>query len=163
MADADGGSTAVNVNPWDDSAVASGAARDFEFERKRNSIPRCHGSTAAFAVPSAPAGVGTTVPIEALRSVVSNGFVSTDCGTSGVDAVGCGLQSSGTEGLLLSLAPSPTRLSFVSMLGGQATIQLEVPADLGLVGLDIALQCIVIDPTNAVSELSNALEFDVVP
>jgi hypothetical protein len=159
----DGSGTGVNGNPWDNFTDASGAAYVFEFEPTWTIVPGCHGNTAAYAVPSAPARIGTTVPISLFGSAVSGGIVATYFGATGVDALGCGLVLAPNEELLLALAPSPTFHSFAVMTGGLATIPLTVPNNPSIVGFVVTLQSAAIDATTFASEFSNGLEFVIRP
>jgi hypothetical protein len=159
----DGSSTGVNGNPWDNFTNGAGAAYVFEFEPNGTIVPGCHGNTAAYGVPSAPARIGTTVPVPLFGSITSDAVVGTYYGTTGVDAFGCGLQLSANAELLLSLTPFPTLGTISFMTGGQGLIQLPVPNNFALVGVVVTLQSVVVDLTTFAGEVSNAIEFEILP
>jgi hypothetical protein len=49
------------------------------------------------------------------------------------------------------------------MTGGQGLIQLPVPNNFALVGVVVTLQSVVVDLTTFAGEVSNAIEFEILP
>jgi hypothetical protein len=154
----DGGSTGVNGDDTDDSAVDAGAAYVFDLTAPWARIPGCLGNTGTFALPSAPPQMGTTVAIDLGAGSITSGVSALYYGALGIDVLGCGLPL-GADELLLALSPFPSSLGLAPLVGGASTFALGLPLLPPIAGAEISLQAAIIDTATFATEVSNVLAF----
>jgi hypothetical protein len=159
----DSSATGINGQQFDSFPGDAGAVYIFDLDADWWIVSGCYANTAAYVVPTTPARIGSTVPIELVGAGVSEGLVATFYGAAGIDAFGCGFQLSLTEEQLLAFVPAPTFYTLSTMTGGFATIPLTLPDKAGLVGFEITLQSVSVDATIPLCEFSNGLSFVIRP
>jgi len=126
-------------------------------------IAGCLVNPAGFLVPTGDAALGATVGVVVEAALLVDGVAATYWGVKSVDAGGCGALLAPTEELLLALVPAPTLLAFAPLVAGSATVSFAVPSDPALVGIQVALQAVLVDTTTFASEFSRGLEFEIRP
>ncbi|MEZ5976936.1 MAG: hypothetical protein R3F34_01790 [Planctomycetota bacterium] len=124
----------------------------------------CAGPTARLDPPATPASIGTTLTATVLGESVTNGFAATYFGLRGGDLAGCGTVFDGVGGdVLLADVVAPVMIDLAFLVGGNANVSIDVPANPALVGLRVALQTFLGDPTTGVAELSDGLLVTLYP
>jgi hypothetical protein len=158
----DSAASGVNGNDQDNSLSAAGAAWAYRLDTWRTFLG-CTPQIAQLVEPPGAPNLNSTTALKLVGNTITNGFAATLWGVLAVNSQGCGLPFSATEELLLATAPVPQLLGITTLLAGQATQNLSVPNDSNLIGIKIALQSLLVDPSNWASESSNALVFEIVP
>jgi hypothetical protein len=158
----DGAAVGVGGNAASNGLGGSGAAYVFT-DHHWGEIEGCLVNPAGFQVPAGDATIGATVGVVVDAASLLDGVGAAYWGAKSVDASGCGALLAPTEELLLALVPAPTLLGLAPLVAGSAAFAFDVPADPALVGIQVALQAVLVDTSTFASEFSRGLEFEIRP
>ncbi len=109
-------------------------------------VPGCQTSGATLLATGGEARIGTTLQLTIAAPSVPNGWSQLFLGLAAPSESGCGIALPGLSELLLAVSPQPLLLAQKPVVGGAAPFALPIPNEPAWIGLELALQAVVLAP-----------------